>query len=261
MSENVVSNERFEYYAFISYKHEDAKWAKWLQRKLETYRLPSAIRKEAPHLPKHLQPVFLDKTDITPGVLDHSLRKELEDSRFLIVICSPRTARSEWVNKEVRHFVELGRADRIIPFIVAGEPHAAEPTRECYPSALRELPREVLGGEHPGGGSGASLREGRGDAARTEVRPALEPASAARAREAHRAQKPDGRSSAGGGAGWFRLVGLHADEANVLRGLRGALGRAGRHWEADARAGSASFRNLEVRILPAARRPCVQSER
>ena len=30
----------FEYYAFISYKREDEKWAKWLQNKLEGYRLP-----------------------------------------------------------------------------------------------------------------------------------------------------------------------------------------------------------------------------
>ncbi len=43
----------FEYYAFISYKHEDEKWAKWLQDKLASYRLPSAIRKEIPRLPKH----------------------------------------------------------------------------------------------------------------------------------------------------------------------------------------------------------------
>ena len=28
----------FEYYAFISYKREDEKWAKWLQNKLEKTR-------------------------------------------------------------------------------------------------------------------------------------------------------------------------------------------------------------------------------
>ena len=30
-----------EYYAFISYKREDEKWAKWLQRELEHYLLPA----------------------------------------------------------------------------------------------------------------------------------------------------------------------------------------------------------------------------
>jgi len=54
----------YEYHAFISYKREDEKWAKWLQNKLERYRLPSAIRKEIPRLPKTLRPVFRDKTDL-----------------------------------------------------------------------------------------------------------------------------------------------------------------------------------------------------
>ena len=31
-----------EYYAFISYKREDEKWAKWLQKKQEGYKLRKA---------------------------------------------------------------------------------------------------------------------------------------------------------------------------------------------------------------------------
>ena len=30
--------------AFISYKREDEEWAKWLQKKLEHYKLPTEIR-------------------------------------------------------------------------------------------------------------------------------------------------------------------------------------------------------------------------
>lgn len=33
-------------YVFISYKHNDVKWAKWLQKKLEWYRLPTEIHNE-----------------------------------------------------------------------------------------------------------------------------------------------------------------------------------------------------------------------
>ena len=36
--------------AFISYKREDEKWAKWLQKKLELYKLPTEIRKQNPDL-------------------------------------------------------------------------------------------------------------------------------------------------------------------------------------------------------------------
>lgn len=33
--------DEYKYLAFISYKREDEKWAKWLQRKLEHYKLPT----------------------------------------------------------------------------------------------------------------------------------------------------------------------------------------------------------------------------
>ena len=35
-----------KYFAFISYKREDEKWAKWLQHKLEHDRLPVNVRKD-----------------------------------------------------------------------------------------------------------------------------------------------------------------------------------------------------------------------
>ena len=36
-------DENKEYYAFISYKREDEKWAKWLQHKLEHYKFPTSL--------------------------------------------------------------------------------------------------------------------------------------------------------------------------------------------------------------------------
>ena len=55
----------FNYYAFISYKHEDEKYAKWLQKRLESYRLPSALQNE--DVPKRAKPIFRAQTDLTPG--------------------------------------------------------------------------------------------------------------------------------------------------------------------------------------------------
>jgi len=134
----------FEYYAFISYKREDEKWAKWLQNKLEGYKLPAVIRKEVPRLPKRIRPIFRDKTDLGAGMLTESLRKELEKSRYLIVICSPQSAKSEWVGKEITTFVEIGRADSIIPFIVAGEPNCNN-EQECFHPVIKEKIPDVLG--------------------------------------------------------------------------------------------------------------------
>jgi hypothetical protein len=139
------SDKRYEYFAFISYKHEDVRAARTLQHRLETYRIPSIILKEAPHLPRNIRPVFRDQTDISAGPLLENLRKELEDSRYLIVICSPAAAKSPWVNREIEHFIAMGRGDRIIPFVVAGEPNAKNPAQECFPAALRGGESEMLG--------------------------------------------------------------------------------------------------------------------
>ena len=135
----------FEYYAFISYKREDEKWAKWLQKKLESYKLPTVIRKENPHLPKYIRPIFRDKTDLGAGILKETLRQELERSQYLIVICSPQSAKSEWVGKEIQDFIEMGRTNRIIPFIISGEPNSKNPQQECFHSVIKEKIPDILG--------------------------------------------------------------------------------------------------------------------
>ena len=137
--------KKWSYYAFVSYSRKDEKWAKWIQERLETYLLPAVLRREDPSLPKRVKPIFRDKTDLTGGYVWDSLAKELEESRFLIVICSPNSAASDWVSQEIRHFKELGRGAQIIPFIVAGEPHAKDPEKECFPAALLEDEKDILG--------------------------------------------------------------------------------------------------------------------
>lgn len=114
----LVSTDQYTYFAFISYKREDERWAKWLQRKLEHYHLPSVIRGDG--LPKKLRPIFRDKTDLGTGVLKESLAEGLVQSKYLIVICSPNSARSRWVGQEIDVFVSHGRERQIIPFVVDG---------------------------------------------------------------------------------------------------------------------------------------------
>ena len=135
--------------AFISYKREDEVWAKWLQKKLEHYKLPTEIRKKNPDLefyecPRH---IFKDTTDLSGGVLAKAIKAGLDSSKFLIVICSPRAAKSEWVCKEVQDFIDAGREEYIIPFIVEGEPYAKDIENECFPTSLKTLAgeRELLG--------------------------------------------------------------------------------------------------------------------
>lgn len=140
---------KFDNIAFISYKREDEEWAEWLQKKLEHYKLPTEIRKKYPNLefserPRH---VFKDTTDLSGGVLAKAIKAGLDSSKFLVVICSPRAAKSKWVCKEVQDFIDSGREEYIIPFIVEGEPNATDNAKECFPTALKSLAgeRELLG--------------------------------------------------------------------------------------------------------------------
>ena len=135
-------------YAFISYNHKDVKWAKWLQDKLESYKLPADIHNEFEDS-RYLRPVFRDKTDLNTGILANELRKELEESKFLVVICSPSSAKSSWVSDEVKAFIEMGRLDYIIPFMVSGIPHNYNDRDlnnpyedECFPIFLRQYTKQ-----------------------------------------------------------------------------------------------------------------------
>jgi WD40 repeat protein len=146
-------NEPQKYFAFISYKREDEEWAVWFQHELEYYHLPASLNGRE-DLPKEFRPVFRDVDELKAGNLPEQIHEALASSANLIVICSPRSADSIWVNKEIESFVEIGNEkginnlDRVFPFIVEGTPHAKDKTEECFPKILRDLPddKERIGG-------------------------------------------------------------------------------------------------------------------
>ena len=127
-----------KFFAFISYKREDEKEAKKLQNKLGYYRFPTNLNGNT-DLPKRIAPIFRDVTDLNPGPLVPQIEAALDDSQWLIVVCSPRGAKSLWVGKEAQYFIDSGRADHIIPFIIEGTPFSGDEKTECYPEALRKL--------------------------------------------------------------------------------------------------------------------------
>lgn len=132
----------YTYWAFISYSTSDAPTARWLQREIELYPVPKAPRANVvpPGLSaKRLFPVARDRTDFgADSSLPERIHKALEQSYALIVVCSPRAARSRWVNEEVEYFINLGRADRILSLIASGEPNGPG-SSNCFPSALCKL--------------------------------------------------------------------------------------------------------------------------
>ena len=126
---------KYKRYAFISYSHKDVKEAKSLHKHLEFYKLPSDIFNEYDENNRYLRPVFRDKEDIGTGVLKSVLRKELEVSEYLIIICSPNSAQSTYVSQEAQVFIDQGRIDHIIPYIIDGVPKSGG-EKECFPESL-----------------------------------------------------------------------------------------------------------------------------
>ena len=135
-------DKQFEFYGFISYSTADEKWAKWLHPRLEGYSIPMALRKTNIMLPRNPRPIFWYKTDLSGTSLHRCLQRELEASRYLILIASPSSARSEWVNDEVSEFVHSNRTDHIIPLIVDGQCEDPSQPDYCLPDVLSHLPRE-----------------------------------------------------------------------------------------------------------------------
>ena len=127
------------YTAFLSYSHRDAREARWLHRRLEAYRIPARLAgsegARGP-VPARLAPIFRDREELpAAGDLSEQVRAALERSETLVVLCSPNSAASPWVAKEVAAFRELHPGRPILAAIIAGDPPHCFPDRLAGPDA------------------------------------------------------------------------------------------------------------------------------
>jgi len=138
-SVDITSASARSFAAFISYSHSDEPTAKWLQGRLEAFRVPPALRARARArgFPgKRLGKVFRDRSDLSAA---HDLSGEIRDALtragHLLVLCSPAACSSAYVNEEIRVFKALGGAERIIAAIVpAGGADASDAV--AFPASL-----------------------------------------------------------------------------------------------------------------------------
>jgi len=129
-----VDQENRRYAAFLSYSHKDAAAARWLHRRLEAYRLPRRlVGAEGEHgpVPARLTPIFRDREELpAAGDLSERVRAALAASASLVILCSPASAASPWVAKEIATFRALHPDRPILAAILDGEP------AQCFPAGL-----------------------------------------------------------------------------------------------------------------------------
>ena len=134
----------YRYKAFISYSWADKSWGAWLHRNLELYRTPTALvglDTRLGRVPRKLAPIFKDREDEPASAnIGATIEEALDQSEFLIVVCSPRSSSSQWVNREVAYFKKNCDPDKILCLIVDGEPGASNmpghEDEECFPKTL-----------------------------------------------------------------------------------------------------------------------------
>ena len=131
----------FQYYAFISYSRKNSKAASYLHKQLEHFRVPvKYVAEENRPNGKFLRPVFRDRRDLEAGEGSFTahIKTAIEKSRYLIVLCSPESAASHWVNEEIKYFLATHNNDynAIVPVILNGEPGSGGGA-ECLPEILR----------------------------------------------------------------------------------------------------------------------------
>ena len=124
--------DSYRYKAFISYRHQspDQDIAQKLHKDIENFGIPSALKKSR-GIAK-MGRVFRDQEELPlSSDLGEDIHAALEQSEWLICICSPRYLQSKWCLEELRYFLALGRRDHILTVLAEGEPE------DSFPEELR----------------------------------------------------------------------------------------------------------------------------
>ena len=137
---------RHRFFAFLSYSHKDKEIADWLHDELEEFHVPHGLAgrlTEMGVIPKRLRPIFRDRHELAAADdLGEEITAALASSQYLIVLCSPDAAKSQWTNAEIETFKRTRPDGCVLAAIASGEPFASDiPGREdeeCFPPALRQ---------------------------------------------------------------------------------------------------------------------------
>ncbi|MGE5391254.1 MAG: PDZ domain-containing protein [Deltaproteobacteria bacterium] len=110
------------YDVFISCRNvePDRTIARHLYEELNNYKIPRGLLPRG--VPPKLQAIYLDEQEDTlTSALSDEAESALRNSRFFILICSPRTPGSLWIERLIEVFHEEGRYGKILPLLIEKE--------------------------------------------------------------------------------------------------------------------------------------------
>lgn len=134
--------KEYHYDAFISYRHTelDKFVAQNLHKRLEAFRMPSVVAKKRAGQKNKIERVFRDKEELPlTSDLNDPIMNALDNSEWLIVICSPRLRESLWCKKEIETFVSKNGRERVLAVLIEGEPAESFPDELLYKTEKRTL--------------------------------------------------------------------------------------------------------------------------
>lgn len=120
--------KNMKYDAFISYRHLELDMfiAKTVHKKLETFKVPRSVAEKSGK--KSIHRVFRDQEELPIGSdLGDNIKKALQESEYLIVICSPGTPDSYWVQIEIDTFIAMHGREHVLAVLIDGEPDESFP--------------------------------------------------------------------------------------------------------------------------------------
>lgn len=146
--------QQYKYFAFISYRGADVEIAKKLQKKFNNFKLPATYTNPFDENNQRMQPVCRDRDTFVGGDVTAQIYDAIDHSMYVVMVCTPNMTKSDdqtnYVNDEVRHLIETGRLDRLIPLVFDGRAYVPDDYKkdnrdikepfldECLPFALRE---------------------------------------------------------------------------------------------------------------------------
>ena len=121
-----------KYIAFISYRHRqpDQTVAIRLHRMLEHFRIPKDLRTEGR---TRLGRVFRDEDELPLSTdLGESIRAALENSEFLIAVCTPEYPKSRWCMEELDSFIAMHGQEHVLAILAEGTPEESFPPQLLF---------------------------------------------------------------------------------------------------------------------------------